>query len=94
MSLGGKYLFGFAYVYLDQLQFCVVCVDIVGYVYAAVDECDEPPSLFVFPVCTYGDVVSYFLCFKYMCVFCFWYCDVCLPVVYDFFSTSILFPML
>ena len=38
LCLGGKYVFAtlmcilFAYVYLDQLKFCVVCVDCRGYV--------------------------------------------------------------
>ena len=71
-------LFSFAYVYLDQLKLCGVCVDGLGYVYicecyVAHDECGEPPpSLFVFPVSAYGGVVRYFWCFRFICEFCFW----------------------
>ena len=37
---------GLAYVYFDQLEFCVVCVDDLGYVYVCdgyvvLDQCDE-----------------------------------------------------
>ena len=27
------------------------------------------------PVCAYGDVVRYFWCFRFICEFCFLYCD-------------------
>ena len=67
MSLGGKYVcycdvFGLAYVYFDQLQFCV---DRLGYIYicescVVLDQCDEPFSLFVLSVCVYGGVVGVF----------------------------------
>ena len=53
MSLGGRYAFatvmsGLACGYFDQLSFCVVCVDGLGYVYVCksyvvLDQCDEPP---------------------------------------------------
>ena len=49
-----------AYVYIDQLKFCVVCVDSLGCV------CFNAMSLlmshcwFVFPVCAYGGAVMYF----------------------------------
>ena len=54
MSLGGKYVFAtvmslvlLAYVYFDQLYFCVVCVDGLGYVYVSyvvLDQCDATPK--------------------------------------------------
>ena len=58
------------------------------------DQCDESPSLFVPSVCAYGGVVGYFWCFSVLCEFCFLYCDdVRLGVVYEVFSSSILFLM-
>ena len=39
-----------------------MCVDGLGYVcegYAILDQCDEPPSLFVLSVCAYSGVVGY-----------------------------------
>ena len=57
-------MFSLVYVYFDQLYFCVVCVDGLGYVYVCenyvvLDHCDDP-SLFVLSVCAYGGVVGYF----------------------------------
>ena len=68
-------MFGLAYVYLDQLKFCGVCVDGLGYVYVcecyvALDECAETPSMFVFPVCACGGVVRHFGCFCVSFVYC------------------------
>ena len=37
-----------------------MCVDGFGYVYECDVVLDESPSLFVFPVCSYGGVVRYF----------------------------------
>ena len=73
-------VFSLAYVYFDQLWFCVVCVDVRGYVYVCesyvvLDQCNEPPSLFVLSVCAYGGVVGYLRCFGFLCEFCFLYCD-------------------
>ena len=54
--------------------------------------CDTPHSLFVFPVCTYGECSDVFLVFRFMCELCFLYCgDDCLCVVYEVFSSSIQF---
>ena len=77
--------------YFDQLWFCVVCVDGLGYVYVCeryvvLDQGDEPPSLFVLSVCAYGGVVGYFWCFRFLCELCFLYCDdVQLGAMYEFF---------
>ena len=67
-------VFDLAYVYFDQLLFCVVCVDGLGYVYicesyVVLDQCDDPPSLFVRSVCAYGCVVAYFMCLSLLCDF-------------------------
>ena len=35
------------------------------------DQCDEPPSLFVLSVC----IVGYLRWFSFLCEFCFLYCD-------------------
>ena len=76
-----------------------MCVAGLGYVYVCesyvvLDQCDESPSLFMLSICAYGDVVRYFLCFCFRCEFCFLYCDdVRLGVVYEVFSSSILFQM-
>ena len=57
-------------------------IDGLGYVYV----CECYVALTVFPVCVYGCVVGYFWCFRFMCEFCFLYCDdVWLGAVYDFF---------
>ena len=65
----------------QQQQHVYVCE---GYV--VLDQCDEPPSLFVFSVCAYGSVVGYFWCFSFLCEFCFLYCDdVRLGAVYEVF---------
>ena len=49
-------------------------------------------SLFVFPACAYDGVVRYFWCFRFLCEFCFLYGDdAWLRVVYEVFSSSILF---
>ena len=59
-----------------------------------VDPCDESPSLFVLSVYAYGGIVGYFWCFKFMCEFCFLYCDdVRLVAVYEFFCSPSLFLM-
>ena len=69
----------------------VVCVDGIGYVYVCagyvvLDQCDEPPSLFVLSVCVYGGIVGYFWCFSFLYEFSFLYCDdVRLAAVYDVF---------
>ena len=47
-----------------------MCVDGLGYVYVCecyvvLDQCDEPPSLFVLSVCAYGGVVGYFMCLAF-----------------------------
>ena len=57
-----------------------MCVDGLGYVYVCgsyvvLDQCDEPPSLFVLSVCAYGGVVGYLRWFGFLCEFCFLYCD-------------------
>ena len=71
-----------------------MCVDGLGYVYVCesyvvLDQCDEPPSLFVLSVCAvrmYGGVVGNFWCFSFMYEFYFLYCDnVRLGAVYEFF---------
>ena len=63
-----------------------MCVDGLGYVYESyvvLDQCDEPPSLSM----RKDGVVWYFLCFSFLCEFCFLYCDdVWLGAVYDFFQ--------
>ena len=67
-----------------------MCVDGLGYVYVCesyvvLDQCDEPPSLFVLPVCAYGGVVEYFRCFSFLCEFCLLDCeDVWLGAIYKF----------
>ena len=72
-----------------------MCVDGLGYVYVCesyfvLDQCDEPPSLFVLSVCAYDGVVGYFWCFSFLCEFYFLYCDnVRLGAVYEVFSPSI-----
>ena len=45
-----------------------MCVDGLGYVYVCegydmLDQCDEPPSLFVLSGCAYGGAVGVFLVF-------------------------------
>ena len=66
-----------------------MCVDGLGYVYESyvvLDQCDDPPSLFVFSVSVYGGVVSIFSVLAMsLGEFCFLYCDVWLGSVYDFF---------
>ena len=55
-----------------------MCADGLEYVcesYVVLDLCDEPPSLAVLSVCVYGGVVGYFWCFRFLCEFCFLYCD-------------------
>ena len=57
--------FSLACVYFDQLEFCVVCVDGLVYVYVCesyvvLDQCDESPSLCVLSVYAYGGVMGYF----------------------------------
>ena len=47
-----------------------MCVDVLGYVYVSesnvvLNECDEPQSLFVFPICTYGGALGYFWCLAF-----------------------------
>ena len=65
-----------------------MCVDGLGYVYVfecyvVLDQCDEPPSLFVLSGCSYGGVVGYL---SSLCEFRFWYCaDVWLGAVYEIF---------
>ena len=39
--------------------------------YVVLDQCDEPASLFVFPVCAYGGVVRYFGCLTFCVSFFF-----------------------
>ena len=69
-----------------------MCVDGLGYVdvcegCVVLDQCDEPPSLFVLSVCAYGGVVRYFWCFSFLCEVCFLYCDDArLGAVYEVFS--------
>ena len=71
-----------------------MCVGYVCESYVVLDQCDEPPSLFVFSVCAYGGVVECFFVFSVLCEFCFLYCDdVWLGAVYEVFSSSILFMM-
>ena len=54
--------------------------------YAGIDQCEEPPSLFLLSVCVYGSIMGYFWCFSFLCECCFLYCeDVRLGDVYDFF---------
>ena len=85
MSLAGKHVF--AIMVCLVLHMCiliscssVLCVEGLGYVYVCesyvvLDQCDEHPSLFVLFVCAYGGVVGYFMCFSFLCEFCFLYCD-------------------
>ena len=41
----------------------------------------------MFPVCAYGGVIRYFLCFRFLCEVCFLYSDdVGLRVVYEVFQ--------
>ena len=71
--------------YFDQQQFCVVCVDGLGYVYES----------YVVLVCAYGGVVGYLRCLDF-CV-SFVSCIVMMSgwvLCNRFFSSSILFPML
>ena len=69
MSLGGKYVF--ATVMSLVLPMCnliscsSMCVDGLVHVYVCesyvvLDQCDEPPSLFVLSVCVYGGVFYVF----------------------------------
>ena len=72
-------VFSLVYACFYQLSLCVVYVDGLGYVYDCesyvfLDQCVEPPSLFVFSICVYGGVVGYFWCYSFMCEFCFLYC--------------------
>ena len=52
-----------------------VCVNGIAYVYVCesyvvLDQCEEPPSLFVLSVCAYGGVVMHFFVFSFLCDFC------------------------
>ena len=67
-----------------------MCVDGLGYGYVCegyvvLDQCDEPPYLFVLSICAYGGVVSYIWWFSFLCEFCWVLCTS--------FSSSILFLM-
>ena len=76
-----------------------MCVDGLGYVYVCegyevLDQCDQPPFLFVLYICAYGVVVGYFLCLAFCvsfvsCIVMMSGCVLCT----SFFSSSILFLM-
>ena len=56
-------LFSVVKVYLDQLKFCVVCINGRRYVcecYGVSDECDDPTSYLVQPVVAHCREVMYF----------------------------------
>ena len=66
-------MFIFSDVYLDLLKFCIVCVDIRGYVYVCgcYVDLDEPPPCSLFTVCVYGGEARCIWCFRFLCEFFF-----------------------
>ena len=73
-----------------------MCVDGLGYIYVCeslstmISEMSPPHCLCSLSV----HMVGYFWCFSFLCEFCFLYCDdVRLGVVYETFSSLILFLM-
>ena len=63
-------MFNVVNVYLDYLKFCVVCINGRRYVccgecYGVFNECDEPTSCLVQPICAYCCEVMYFWCFSF-----------------------------
>ena len=61
-------MFSVVNVYLDQLKFCVVCIDSRRYVCCSEcnvvsNECNEPTSCLVQPIGTHCGEVMYFGCF-------------------------------
>ena len=69
-----------------------MCVDGLGYVvcecHVALDECEEPPPCMCVWCCSEVFLVFYF---RFLCEICLLYYDVWLRVVYEVFSSSILF---
>ena len=74
-------------VYLDHLNFCVVCIHGQRYVccgecYVVYNECDEPTSCIVQPIVAHCCEVMYFGCFDFRGELGFLNCDdICMCVV-------------
>ena len=96
-------MFSVVNVYLDQLKFCVVCIDSRRYVCCSEcdvvsNECNEPNSYLVQPIGAHGCEVMYFWCFGFGGELGFLNCDdVCMCVVnkqfelLEFVSESVYF---
>ena len=73
--------------YLDNLKFCVVCIDGGRYVCCSEcnvvsNECNEPTSCLVQPIGTHSGEVMYFVCVFFMGELGFLNCDdICMCVV-------------
>ena len=80
-------MFSVVNVYLDHLQFCVVCIDGRRYVCCiecngVSDACKESTSCIVQPIGTHGYEVMYFRCVCFRGVLGFLNCyDICMCVV-------------
>ena len=73
-------MFSVVNVHLDNLKFCVVCIDGRMYVCCSeingiFNECNEPTSCIVQPIGTHGGEVMYFGCVCFMCELGFLNCD-------------------
>ena len=104
MSVGGKYVFATVMCLVFPMCILISCSSVLGVLMALgmfmfVKVMSSLisvmiPLLVCVLCCAYGGVVRYFWCFSFLCEFCFlYYDDVCLCVVYEFFSSSILFLM-
>ena len=80
-------MFSFVNVYLDNLKFCVVCINSRRYVSCSEcdvvsNECNEPTSCLVQPIGAHCCEVVYFWCFGFRGELGFLNCDdVCMCVV-------------